>query len=106
LYIGKVSEITNELIKSKYSTLLAARYPDDNNAIVGILVLSFIACQQVYVQSSNLQLLVLTISIPVSIAILFSVVVTIINFIFILLLSLIVPVIILFRFFFIGNYNT
>jgi ribosomal protein S18 acetylase RimI-like enzyme len=66
MYIGKVSEATeelqdalqrlvpqlsvhkipptlqelNELIKSASSTLLAARYPDENNAIAGILSLT------------------------------------------------------------------
>jgi ribosomal protein S18 acetylase RimI-like enzyme len=65
MYIGKVSEVTeelqdalqrlipqlsvhkipptlqelNELIKSESSTLLAARYPDENGAIAGILSL-------------------------------------------------------------------
>lgn len=66
MYIGKVSEVTeelqdalwrlfpqlgvhkipptlqelNELIKSESSTLLAARYPDENSAIAGILSLT------------------------------------------------------------------
>jgi ribosomal protein S18 acetylase RimI-like enzyme len=65
MYIGKVSEVTeelqatlqrlisqlgvhkspptlqelNELIKSESTTLLAARYPDDNSAIAGVLSL-------------------------------------------------------------------
>src|SRR5215210_583963 len=66
MYIGKVSEVTeevqealqglipqlgvhkvppalqelNEFIKSESSTLLAARYPDENSAIAGILSLT------------------------------------------------------------------